>query len=550
MEFIRVENLRCLSDTGKIRIKPLTILLGQNSSGKSTFLRAFPLFRQSIEVRTKGPILWTGDFVDFGEYSDVKQFQNDQGNIAFSLGFLLENTAINVNLMEDEERFFFYASRMLNIIQSGGLLLEARISLIEDHNKESTKIHALQVHIGDNSIQIETDKSGAVRKFLVNSTDMLSSDIHYVLTDRDTWSILPQIEEKSLDKKEKSEISDSADSLNLLYISRIVSRGLTKTTEKLIEKAKSLDNSRTGLEKIIEMVVSFGIGDSQSMLEDIKKIKNCTKTWTKNTSSWSLESQDFRTLRDLIIAMRVPLILETLDHKIKDYFTHVIYIGPVRATALRFYRTQAFAVEEIDPQGQNLAMFLRNLKKEEMKRFNKWTETNLGFSVHINNSKGLVSVEIKNSDGNQFNIADTGFGFSQLLPIVTQLWYLIDQPKRNTRRRHTFLSRDKIITLAIEQPELHLHPRLHKLLADVFALAVKESRKQNRSLKILIETHSEVLINRLGMLIEKDPELSKEVNIVLFEPSDDPMKTSVRTTGFTRDGFLESSWPLGFFDME
>ena len=48
MDSIRVERLRCLADTGDIKIKPLTILLGQNSSGKSSFLRVFPLLKQSI----------------------------------------------------------------------------------------------------------------------------------------------------------------------------------------------------------------------------------------------------------------------------------------------------------------------------------------------------------------------------------------------------------------------------------------------------------------------------------------------------------------------
>jgi predicted ATPase len=46
MDSIRIQNLRCLSDTGFIQIKPITVLLGQNSSGKSTFLRVLPLLKQ------------------------------------------------------------------------------------------------------------------------------------------------------------------------------------------------------------------------------------------------------------------------------------------------------------------------------------------------------------------------------------------------------------------------------------------------------------------------------------------------------------------------
>ncbi|MBK7918403.1 MAG: AAA family ATPase [Chloroflexi bacterium] len=69
MQEINIQNLRCLEDTGKIELKPITVLLGQNSSGKSTFLRFFPLLRQSAESTTKGPILWYGGLTDFGSFS-------------------------------------------------------------------------------------------------------------------------------------------------------------------------------------------------------------------------------------------------------------------------------------------------------------------------------------------------------------------------------------------------------------------------------------------------------------------------------------------------
>lgn len=38
---VRIENFRSLKDTGWIQIKPVNILLGANSSGKSSFLRSF-----------------------------------------------------------------------------------------------------------------------------------------------------------------------------------------------------------------------------------------------------------------------------------------------------------------------------------------------------------------------------------------------------------------------------------------------------------------------------------------------------------------------------
>ena len=73
IESVRIENLRSLKDTGFIDLKKINILLGANSSGKSTFLRSFPLFTQSVKKNLRGPISWFDDsYVDFGDYQTAK----------------------------------------------------------------------------------------------------------------------------------------------------------------------------------------------------------------------------------------------------------------------------------------------------------------------------------------------------------------------------------------------------------------------------------------------------------------------------------------------
>ena len=53
MRSIRLKNFRSFEDTGRIELKPITILVGANSSGKSSFLRFFPLLRQTVEAMTR-----------------------------------------------------------------------------------------------------------------------------------------------------------------------------------------------------------------------------------------------------------------------------------------------------------------------------------------------------------------------------------------------------------------------------------------------------------------------------------------------------------------
>lgn len=69
MNNIRLRNFRSLKDTGIIELKPLSLLIGKNSSGKSSFLRFFPLLQQSLEESKHGPLLWYKDKgVDFGDF--------------------------------------------------------------------------------------------------------------------------------------------------------------------------------------------------------------------------------------------------------------------------------------------------------------------------------------------------------------------------------------------------------------------------------------------------------------------------------------------------
>lgn len=144
------------------------------------------------------------------------------------------------------------------------------------------------------------------------------------------------------------------------------------------------------------------------------------------------------------------------------------------------------------------------------------------------------------------NIADMGFGISQVLPIAAQLW---TSSQKSVRSSATSF-------VVIEQPELHLHPEYQARLGDVFAGFVKSSaeRSSNRerwkmeSTKLIVETHSQQLVNRLGALIESGVLSPEDVSIILFEPDQDsPGTTKCRVSTFDEGGVL-TNWPYGFFE--
>ncbi|MBU5877207.1 AAA family ATPase, partial [Vibrio cholerae O1] len=66
------------------------------------------------------------------------------------------------------------------------------------------------------------------------------------------------------------------------------------------------------------------------------------------------------------------------------------------------------------------------------------------------------------------------FAQSQILPILTQLWFSsINQPQTNGRFAPAITNK----YLVIEQPELHLHPRFQAKMVDVFIKVINYVRR-------------------------------------------------------------------------
>jgi predicted ATPase len=94
--------------------------------------------------------------------------------------------------------------------------------------------------------------------------------------------------------------------------------------------------------------------------------------------------------------------------------------------------------------------------------------------------------------------------------------------------------------VAIEQPELHLHPAAQAKLARMLVEAVSGSGS-----KIIVETHSESLINGLGKLIHEGHLKAEDVQIVLFDKDEETGEADVRLAGYRDSGALHD-WPYGF----
>jgi predicted ATPase len=128
---------------------------------------------------------------------------------------------------------------------------------------------------------------------------------------------------------------------------------------------------------------------------------------------------------------------------------------------------------------------------------------------------------------------DVGIGISQVLPVLV----------------HAYASKNKLI--AIEQPEIHLHPALQAELGDLFI----ESALGENGNHFILETHSEHLILRLLRRVRESTEGELEngkrglrpadISVLYVEPTD--QGSSVIELPVTADGDFSRPWPNGFF---
>jgi predicted ATPase len=122
------------------------------------------------------------------------------------------------------------------------------------------------------------------------------------------------------------------------------------------------------------------------------------------------------------------------------------------------------------------------------------------------------------------NIADVGFGVSQCLPVVIAM--LTAAPGQ---------------LVYVEEPEIHLHPRAQVALAQLAVRAAK------RRVRVVLETHSSLLLRGIQTAVARSEIAADQVALHWFERSESGA-TRVRTADLAHDGSF-GEWPVDFDEV-
>jgi AAA ATPase-like protein len=211
-------------------------------------------------------------------------------------------------------------------------------------------------------------------------------------------------------------------------------------------------------------------------------------------------------------------VLESILQTLVTSFPESIFAGaPVRTKPARTYDN----IEAMtSPEGSHIPYLLARLKAFKS---NDWQQLRASL-IEFGNAAGLFNnIDVKkfgaspgspfqisvNISGPPSNLVDVGYGVSQALPVVVET---LQAP-----RGSLFL---------LQQPEVHLHPKAQAALGTYLATVSKQRRHS-----ILIETHSDYLIDRIRMDIRDKKGITDEDVCILF---------------FQRDGLDVGVYQLNF----
>ena len=189
--------------------------------------------------------------------------------------------------------------------------------------------------------------------------------------------------------------------------------------------------------------------------------------------------------------------------QLPSFLEDVVCVAPIRTEPKRTYDSYKI---KYSSDGSHIPYILKQLltknkNKEKINHIlNKFGEdSGLWDKIEINQlgsdstSPFELIIFIK---GIPFKINNVGYGVSQILPLVVEI-----------------LARGNHNWFAIQQPEIHLHPRSQAAFGEfIYKTYVTEQKK------FIIETHSDFLIDRLRIRFNLDNEIKKDIaQVVYFE---------------------------------
>lgn len=541
---------------GVLEIKPITILIGANSVGKSSILQLLLMLQQTaLSQNYKSTLRLHGEFAGLGENENIFKDKDATKDIVLSFRFqdkqlfsllkgemLEELTHSIIRPLSYLTNFYYHTTQEksinIKLSQKSKRVLRKDIwESREDFIDAINEIEQLKNEIKKISLKSKNDKE----KILVNDIDFLikstSNFDKFLAGDIDYGTLYDFI--KSLNgivndefKLEFNITNFKCEKEDSLKTTRIC---LSNNDQIILELLFELD-SKKSCYLDFDIRSDFFQGNlktntvKEELLKNISFDSTLFSLFKKDVVVNYPYEQDELTLVNNVI---VRILSKAINNVKRDFSRELInYVSPLRAHPKRYYFLDKANINTtLDTlDGDSLTEILKenHIVKNKV---NKWLK-NFNLAVDVSTLQDVIhKLKIK-QNGLNLDITDVGFGISQVLPVIVQ----------------GFLSFSNSLTI-IEQPEIHLHPKMQADLADLFIDIIHSDSPEQTSKYLLIETHSEYLLKRLRRRISEGDKISaNDVAIYFIHPKDGRNTGIIERKEITSHG--EFDWPKDFYAGE
>ncbi|HNW79881.1 MAG TPA: AAA family ATPase [Methanoregulaceae archaeon] len=220
--------------------------------------------------------------------------------------------------------------------------------------------------------------------------------------------------------------------------------------------------------------------------------------------------------------------------QIENLITSIIHVPALRGNPKRLYPKTAIESRfpgTFENYVASIITYWNNNNKEELKDLiSALSLLELSKSIEAVEWEDIfteinvsLSSEKEDRDTITVSIADVGFGVSQTLPVLVAL-----------------IAASEGQLVYIEQPEIHLHPLAQYKLAEIIANAAK------RGVKVVIETHSDILILGIQTCVAEG-KIDRNCVILHWFERDESGVTKIFSSDINVDGsYNPKTWPANF----
>ena len=539
LKAIELENFKAFGERNRIEFAPITLIFGENSAGKSSILQALNLLKQTRQSRDHGALLLPrteGGIVELGGFQELL-FDHD----------LRRELSIRIDMIPD----VFSKRRPSEAIseQPAGKEFQGfEVTFARPSEDAEIELRSLTLHGSAASgraaefrpTQLEP---GPYRPFAhepsvmtrshrsIRASDMKAARCTWLTAERDFWS---DIYARSKRRAEKivDEIrqlrSDAHESARQGSLFEEV-EGEKRSWLAEIDEAITFYESDFSIDAFIRRML-------QAELQTVIGLDGFMPLGLRQRERERLpELETFRRFGPTRLRMR-DLTLDlsgfavdcgrTLDSALESLYP----MGPYRRAPQRWYIFTGTSPQDVGYSGDLLPDLLFR-RPELVQETNGWLDKlEIGYHIRVQSvgirSRDLFEVRlIDKRRGREVDVAlsDVGFGVSQILPFIVQS-----------------LAGERQ-TITIEQPEVHIHPRLQADIGDLLAAAIQAPRLH----RFIIETHSEHLVLRMQRLVRDGRLQPDEVSIIYVSRGTNGSRA--QRLRLDSSGDFIDDWPGGFF---